>query len=132
MPKSQISRGILLDIFCLQRGISLAEAVVALAILGIAGVSFSIALSTGSIAVKENEAGVIAQNLARSQLEYTKSLSYNPGAITYPKVAVPVNYTLSVAVSSLAGADTDIQKVTVTVSRGGQNLLTVADYKVNR
>jgi hypothetical protein len=35
-------------------------------------------------------------------------------------------------VGSVPETDTNIQKITVTVSRGGDDIFTVADYKVNR
>ena len=80
----------------------------------------------------EHKQEVVAQSLVRSQLEYTKSYPYDPAATTYPTVAVPADYSISVAVSSVPETDTDIQKITVIVSREEQDILTVADYKVNR
>ena len=108
------------------------ETLVAVAILGTSVVAFIGALSAGSIAVGEQDEAVVAQCLVRSQMEYTKSYPYSPGATTYPTVGTPAGYSLSVAVSSVPGTDADIQKITVTVSRAGQTLLTVADYKGNR
>ena len=98
----------------------------------VAGVAFVVALSAGSLAVGEHKQEVVAQSLVRSQLEYTKSYTYDPAATTYPTVAVPADYSISVAVSSVPETDTDIQKITVIVSREEQDILTVADYKVNR
>ena len=115
-----------------QSGLGLVETLVAVAILGTSVVAFVVALSTGSIAVGEQDEEVVVQGLARSQLEYTKSYTYNPGATTYPTITAPTGYSLDVAVSSVPGADTNIQKITVTVSRDGQDVLTVSDYKVNR
>lgn len=115
-----------------QRGLGLAESVVAVAILGVAGVVFVVALSAGSLAVGEHKKEVVAQRLVRSQLEYTKGYPYDPEATTYPMVTVPADYSMSVMVSSVPGTDADIQKITVIVSREGEDLLTVADYKVNR
>jgi Tfp pilus assembly protein PilV len=115
-----------------QKGLGLVEALVAVAILGTAMVAFIGALSAGSIATSAQSEEVVAQGLAQSQLEYTKNYAYNPAASTYPTVTAPEGYAVSVTVSSVPGTDTDIQKVTVTVSRNSETLLTVADYKVNR
>ncbi len=115
-----------------QRGLGLVETLVAVAILGTSVVAFAVALSAGSIAVGEHDGEVVAQGLAGSQLEYTKSYTYNPGATTYPLTAVPEGYGMSVVVSAVPNTDTDIQKVTVTVTRGGEAVLQVEDYKVNR
>jgi type II secretory pathway pseudopilin PulG len=115
-----------------QRGLGLVETLAAVAILGTAVVSFTVALSAGSIAVGEHDGEVVAQGLAQSQLEYTKSYAYNPGATTYPPVAAPGGYSISVGVNAVPNTDSDIQKITVTVTRGGEEILEVEDYKVNR
>jgi Tfp pilus assembly protein PilV len=115
-----------------QKGLGLAETLVAVAILGTAVVAFIAALSAGSIAVGAQDEETVIQGLARSQLEYTKSYTYIPGDRRYPTIAVPEDYVLAVAVSTIPGTDANIQKITVTVSRDSQILLTVSDYKVNR
>jgi type II secretory pathway pseudopilin PulG len=115
-----------------QKGLGLVETLVAVAILGTAVVAFIAALSAGSIAVGAQDEEVVIQGLARSQLEYTKSYTYIPGAKSYPTISTPENYALAVTVGIAPGTDANIQKITVTVSRDGQVLLTVSDYKVNR
>ena len=115
-----------------QAGLSLAETLVAVAILGTSVVAFVVALSAGSIAVGEQGEEVVAQGLVQTQLEYTKSYAYDSEATTYPMVDAPESYAISVDVDSVPDTDTDIQKITVTVSRDSENLITVEDYKVNR
>jgi len=114
-----------------QRGLGLPETLVTVSIMGIAIVTFVSALSAGSIAVREGDQEVVAQRLARTQLECIKGFPYDT---TYSKVDEPEGYTISVGVDSIpeAEGDTDIQKITVTISRGGEDILTVEDYKVNR
>ena len=113
-------------------GISLVEAIVTIAIIGVALVAFSIALSTGSLAVNESDQEVTAQSLARTQMEFIKGYPYDPYAATYPAVDTTDNYSISVAVTPVPDADVNIQKVTATISRDAVVLLTVEDYKVNR
>ena len=129
-----------------QRGLGLVESLVAVAILGVAVVALVIVLSAGTVAVGECNQQVVAQSLGRTQLEYTKSYPYNSEATTYPYVhtydetynpnpiTLPEGYGISVAVGSIPEADgnTDIQKITVTISRDGEDILTIEDYKVNR
>jgi type II secretory pathway pseudopilin PulG len=129
-----------------ERGIGLVESLAAVAILGIAATSFVLALSTGAIAVREDDQIVAAQSLAHAQLEYVKNYPYQPLPASYPyvytydedynpnPVTLPEGYGISVAVGSIlqAGGDPDIQKITVTISRDGDKLLTVEDYKVRR
>ena len=114
-----------------QRGLGLVETLVAVAILGTSVVAFISGLSAGSLAVREQDRIAVTQGLAQTQLEYTKSYAYNPGAVTYPAVAAPPGYSIAVSVSAVPGTDTNIQKITVTVSREGA-ALTVEGYKVNR
>ena len=75
---------------------------------------------------------VVAQGLAQSQLEYTKDATYDPGAVTYPAVPAPSGYAINVGVSPVPNTDANIQKITVTVLRDGDGILTVQGYKVNR
>jgi len=129
-----------------ETGIGLVESLAAVAVLGTAGVAFVLSLSTGAIAVRESDQETVAQSLARAQLEYVKDYPYHPAPTTYPYVytynetynpnpiTLPEGYAVSVTVSTIsqAGGDTDIQKITVSVSRAGANILTIADYKVKR
>jgi len=133
-PKAAIARWLAPIIDCArqEKGLGIVDSLVAVAILGLAASSFVTALSTGSIAVHEEEVELIAQRLARNQLEYIKSYPYDPGASTYPTVDAPDGYSISVGVSSIPDTDDDIQKITVTISRDGQDILSVENYKVNR
>ena len=123
-----------------QRGLGLVESLVAVAILGSAVVTFVVALSAGSIAVREQDEQVVAQSLAQTQLEYIKAQDYiltadyepNDPEASYTTVDTPEGYTVAVGVASIPDTDTDIQKVTVTIYRESENIMTVADYKVNR
>jgi hypothetical protein len=95
-------------------------------------VAFATALSGGSIAVGEHDNEAIAQGLAQSQLEYTNSYAYSTGATTYPLLAAPEGYSISVGISAVPDTDADIQKIIVTVNRGDEEIINVEDYKVNR
>jgi len=115
-----------------ERGFGLVESLAAVAILGVAVVALIIGLSTGSVTVREGNQEAVVQSLAQTQLEYIKNYPYDPEATTYPTVDTPEGYSISVGVGSIPHTDTDIQKITVTVSRGEEGILTVEDYKVNR
>ncbi len=128
-----------------EAGIGLVESLAAVAILGTAGVAFVLSLSTGAIAVREGDQEAIAQSLARAQLEYVKNYPYQPVPATYPlvytanetynpnPVTLPEGYNISVVASTIPQAgDSDIQKITATISREGVDILTIEDYKVKR
>lgn len=115
-----------------ERGFGLVETLAAVAILGVAVVALVLGLSTGSITVGEGNQELVAQSLAQTQLEYVKDYPYDPAATTYPTVDTPEGYSIGVEAGSIPDADTDIQRITVTISRDGEAILTVKDYKVNR
>ncbi len=115
-----------------ERGLTLVESLVTIAIVGVVLATFAVALSTGSMAVSESDQEVTVQSLARNQMEYTKGYPYDSAATTYPTVNTVENYSISVAVAQVPGTGSNIQKVTANISRAGQALLTVEDYKVNR
>jgi type II secretory pathway pseudopilin PulG len=115
-----------------QQGIGIVEVLVAVAILGTSVVAFVISLSTGSLAVNELDREAVAQGLAQTQMEYTKNYAYIPGAVSYPILDVPDTYSVAVGVEALPGADTNIQKITVTVQKDSVGILSITDYKVNR
>jgi Tfp pilus assembly protein PilV len=115
-----------------EKGASLVEALVTIAILGVVVVSFVAAMSTGALAAGQSNEEAVAQGLVRTQLENTKSQAYVPGAATYPTVTTPAGYAISVAVATTPDNNANIQKVTVTVTRGSRTVANVVDYKVNR
>lgn len=115
-----------------QDGVGLVEVLVAVAILGVTLVAFLTAISTGSLGVATTEERVTAENLARSQLEYTKSQAYVTAPASYVTVTPPAGYAITAEASSIPDSDSAIQKITVTVTRSGETLLTVEDFKVDR
>ena len=115
-----------------ERGITLVESLVAIAILGGGVLTMVLTMSGGALAIQENDQQAAAQSLARTQLEYIKSYTYNPGATTYPAVSVPDGYGISVVVTAVPGGDGNIQKITANVTRDGAVIMTAEDYKVNR
>jgi prepilin-type N-terminal cleavage/methylation domain-containing protein len=125
-----------LAVFADERGDSLVEILVAVAIIAIVLTAFLAALSTGVRSVAVVRERVTAENLARAQLEYIQHEQYQevtqttPGA--YPTVTSIVSgYAITVTASPIT-ATNDIQLITVTVSHHGESVLTIEDYKVDR
>lgn len=116
-----------------EKGAGLVESLIAVAIMAIAVTAFLAAFSTGSLAVRTADKGVTAENLARSQLEYTKSQAYVVAPASYDTITpVPAGYSISSDATSIAGRDANIQKITVTATRDGKVLLVLEDFKLNR
>jgi len=108
---------------------SLVEALVAIAILGGGVLTMVLSISGGALAVQQNDQEVIAQGLARTQLEYIKNAPY---AVSYSAVSTPAHYSISVGVSAVPGGNANIQKITASITLDGAVIMTVVDYKVNR
>lgn len=117
-----------------EKGFSLVEVVVGVAIIGLIGLGFSGAFSTGFKVLSQTDELETANNLAESQMEYVKSLdyqssgSYSPGPIPaeYP------GYSATVSSGPVPSRDANIQKITVIISHGGEEVLTLEGYKVHR
>ncbi|MCK4353834.1 MAG: prepilin-type N-terminal cleavage/methylation domain-containing protein [Dehalococcoidia bacterium] len=120
-----------------QKGVSVIEAIIALAILGVIAIAFLGGLMTSLKAVSITDERSTAQSLAQSQMEYVKSLPYEEGASpSYEQTDMSSpdypGYTSSVDVELLNPPDDSIQKITITIKHHEKNVLTLADYKVRR
>jgi Tfp pilus assembly protein PilV len=124
-------------------GFSLVEELVALAVIAL-GVMLLIAMiSTGAFGVTAQTDHMVAEALARSQLERVKDAPYSvdPTAVPYPNEPASPPYAVSVQVEywdvglsdfspTMTGSGS--QRVTATVTRDGQTVLSLADVKVDR
>lgn len=126
-----------------EKGILLLEIVIALAVLGIVAVALLTSLATGAMATSIAKERAIAENLARSQIEYIKNTlpyveySEEPPLTTYTIKAsiVPTSTGWAVpdaVVEPVASRGAGIQKITVTVLHNGKQILTLTDYKMSR
>ena len=119
------------------------EALVTVAIIGIGIVILVAMITTGVIGVRQVDDKVMAESLARSQLEIIKDAAYqaDPVSVPYPAVAPIPNYSVAVGIEYWnASSNTfvsavrndGLQKITITVSSAGTPLVQTADYKVDR
>lgn len=120
-----------------ESGVGLIETLVALALLGIIAASFLGGLATASKAAFTADERATAECLARSQLEYVKTLDYVTDATEYSPAPIPgsedySNYSVTIGAEPVHETDDGIQKITVAVSHGGQSVLTLDDYKGDR
>ena len=115
-----------------KRGVTLAETLVASAVLAIALTAFLAGLSTGSLATGRSDRMSTAHEIARSQMEDTKAQPYLPPPATYPSFPAPAGYTVSSIASAIPGGDAGIELVAVQVSKDGVALFTLEGFKVDR
>jgi prepilin-type N-terminal cleavage/methylation domain-containing protein len=115
-----------------ERGVTLVESLIAVAVLGIAIVVFVAGLSTGTISTSKSDRLSTAHELARSQLEHTKDAAYNAAPYAYPTVVPPAGYTVTSNASAIPLGDASIQLITVDVSDATGVVFTLEGYKVDR
>lgn len=126
-----------------EAGTTLVEELVTVAIIGIGIVVLVAMITTGVIGVRQVDNKVLAESLARSQLEIIKDSAYqaDPVSVPYPAVAPIPNYSVAIGIeywnassSTFVSAlrNDGLQKITVTVSSSGTPLVQTADYKVDR
>jgi len=133
-----------------QKGTTLIEVLIAIAILGMIAVPFLTALSTSSRALIIADERTTAESLVRGEIEYVKSQDYcnapwsyevdstgstlspNPPCWLVESHALPDNckdYSLTVNASFIVGEGVSIQNITVTVERNNDKLvLTTSTY----
>ena len=127
-----------------QRGISLIEILIGLALLGIIGVAFLNGLSTTSRAVMVSQEKVIVESLATSQMEHIKTQSYIPIAdydpITncYELIDIPADlvgkYNIEIKPPQTiikAGVDGpfELQSITVVIKHNGEGVFAMSMYR---
>ena len=118
-----------------RRGVSLIEVVLAVAILGLVGPAFLMAVQTGYRTQDIIQAQLQAQNLAQAQLEDVRNQVYLDSYVV--SVPLPAGYSLTLDTQEFChpepcDTDNNIQKNTVKVTRGGRPILAVSDLKMRR
>ncbi len=119
-----------------ESGTTLVETVVALAVLGTIAVTFLSGLIISSKAAFMIDEQATAESLAQSQMELAQNADYVPGATAYsadlPSGKDYINYSATIAAEPVHGSEDGIQKITVTVTRSGEQIVTLEGYKVHR
>ncbi len=89
-------------------------------------------LATGASGVVTCNEVTVAQNIARSQLDFTLNDTYFPAPYSYPTITPPSGYTVTSEAQAYPGSDDNLELIIVTVYRDGQSLLVVEGAKGNR
>jgi prepilin-type N-terminal cleavage/methylation domain-containing protein len=111
-----------------QKGFTLIEVLVSLAIFSLIVMVVLGSLGTASKVVTKTDALETARNLAEKQMEHVKAIAY---ASAYSPEAVGLEYNgFSAAINAVPLQDNNIQKITVTINWGNQPITTLEGYKV--
>ncbi len=133
-----------------QRGFTLIEVLVAVAILGAIGVTFITSMTTAYKSVGTFDEKTQAEALIRTQLDDIKASTYQDTGIYAVTVTLPRQYSMSINVTApkcigtadnctsleelMGGPVTTIQEITVSVFRTGNGgdrpVLSAGTYKV--
>ena len=114
-----------------QKGLALLEALIATAIVGSMLVATIMGQVGGSSSTKA-DMDVTISNIARDQLEAIYNADYMPHPGAYPSVAVPDSYAVTARAVAVEGANPNIQKIIVIVSKDGDVELVVETFKTSK
>ncbi|MEJ2446389.1 MAG: hypothetical protein P8Y37_00385 [Anaerolineales bacterium] len=126
-----------------ERGATLVEELVTIAIIGLGIVILVVMITTGALGVKQVDDSVRADTLAKSQIELIKDAPYqaDPASSPYPTISNLPGYSVAVGIeywnassnNFQSGVRNDgLQKITVTVTSGATQITQIASYKVDR
>lgn len=118
-----------------QRGYTLVEVIVAVAIVGVIGVAFLSALTSGYLALVLADENTVAESLTRTEFERVRQMPYEL-TTDYERLepAPPPGYQVQVYVDFYpddAEVDSGIKVVMVEVFHQGESVLTTGSYKVD-
>jgi len=112
-----------------QKGLTLIEVLIAIAILGMIAVPFLTALSTSSRALIIADERTTAESLVRTEMEYVKNSTYN-STFSYQDSHY-AGYSVNVTGVPIPDKQ-NITVITVQVYHGAKLVLTTSTYKVDR
>jgi prepilin-type N-terminal cleavage/methylation domain-containing protein len=139
MPKSQqrITFTGFLSSLNGQRGLTLIETLIALAILAAVAVVFLVGMTTSTRGVIVTQEQVSGEGLAKSQMESIKQQDYRVDQL-YTKLdqaQIPTGYDIGIMVQPMnprgdtTHNDDGLQRITITITHGGKTVFTLEGYK---
>ena len=119
-----------------ERGVTLIETLVAMALLCTVGVAFLSGLGTANKATIIANEQATAESLVSSEIEYIKKCVYQYDTSQYPvnpELTIPPSWAVPPpVVEPVHATDDGLQKVTVSAERNGETMLSIVVYKVDR
>lgn len=107
------------------------EAAVAVLIFGTVGTAVLVGIQTAHSSGERTEYQASAENIGRNQMEDIFNQAYLPPPATYPSISVPIMYTVTADATEYIGGETEIQKLTVSVTYQGRNILSLETLRAS-
>lgn len=117
-----------------QSGMTLIETIVAIAILSAISVVFLGGLVVSSKGTLEADEQSTAESVARCQMEWVQGSTYVDNATQYAPINLDtfndyVGFSANISAEPLHSPDDGIQKITITVLRNGDRVMSIEGYK---
>jgi prepilin-type N-terminal cleavage/methylation domain-containing protein len=115
-----------------ERGFSLIEILLSLALIGILAVVFLATFSTGSRVLILTDKQETAKNVAECQMEYVQN---QPFAASYSAAPIGTEYhgySAGIATANVTSRDGNIQKITVIITCDGEEVTRLEGFKTRR
>jgi prepilin-type N-terminal cleavage/methylation domain-containing protein len=117
-----------------QSGMTLIETIVSIAILSAISVVFLGGLVVSSKGTLESDEQATAESVARCQMEWAQGSTYVDNATQYDPMNLDnfndyVGYSANISAEPLHSPDDGIQKITITVLRNGDRVMSIEGYK---
>jgi len=103
----------------------LLEAAVAVMIFGTVGTAVLVGIRTAHSSGERNEHQAAAENIGRNQMENVFNQAYLPPPVSYPSISVPSMYTVTADATEYIVGETDVEKITVSVTFEGRGILSL-------
>ena len=101
----------------------LLEAAVAVLIFGTVGTAVLVGISTAHSSEERTEYQAAAENIGRNQMEDVFNQVYLPPPASYSSISVPSMYTVTADATEFIAGETDVEKLTVSVTFEGRSIL---------
>jgi len=114
-------------------GALLLETLIAVTVMISVATATMVGLSATQKVRTDLERQAMAENIVRNQMEYIWSFPYQTTSAQYQVTTVPSGYQVSNVqqVEELIAGNSNLQKITVTVSHDGSELLVLETYRTN-
>jgi len=112
-----------------EKGFTLIEILLSLALLGMLAVVFLGTFSTGSKVLIMTDEQETAKNVAESQMEYVQKQPFTTSYSAAPIGAEYPGYSVNITAASITSRDGNIQRITVIINRHGEEVTRLEGFK---